>query len=120
MIGGQKWSVILEILWLAHYNSEINWKIGEVKITRCLEKYEKQQKLKQGKLKWQKQKKEEKKKEEEKKQEEKKKKKGEKKIKKEKDNGCEESNRRMGNLGQRRESSKVGERSQEVSPSKVP
>ena len=39
---------------------------------------------------------------------------------KEKDNGCEESNRRMGNLGQRRESSKVGGRSQEVSPSKVP
>jgi len=24
VIGGQKWSVILEMLWLTHYNSEIN------------------------------------------------------------------------------------------------
>jgi len=27
----------LEILWLAHYNPEIDWKTGEVKIMRCPE-----------------------------------------------------------------------------------
>jgi len=37
MIGGQKWIVILGMLWLAHHNLEINWRMGEVKITRCLE-----------------------------------------------------------------------------------
>ena len=26
VIGRQKWSVILEILWLAHHNPEIDWK----------------------------------------------------------------------------------------------
>jgi len=30
VIGGQKWGVIFDILWLAHYNPEIDWKIGEV------------------------------------------------------------------------------------------
>ena len=34
MIGGQKQSMILEILWLAYHNSEIDWKTGKVKITR--------------------------------------------------------------------------------------
>ena len=38
VIGGQKWSVILGMPWLACYNPEIDWKMGEVKITRCLEK----------------------------------------------------------------------------------
>jgi len=28
--------VILEIPWLTAHNPEINWEIGEVKITRCL------------------------------------------------------------------------------------
>jgi len=37
VIGGQKWSVILGMPWLAHHNPEINWKTGEVKMTRCLE-----------------------------------------------------------------------------------
>jgi len=37
VIGGQKWNVILRMLWLACYNSEIDWRIGEVKMTRCLE-----------------------------------------------------------------------------------
>ena len=35
VIGGQKWSVILGMPWLGHYNPEIDWKTGEVKITRC-------------------------------------------------------------------------------------
>ena len=39
IIGGQKWSVILEILQLAHYNPKIDWKTEEVKITRCPEEY---------------------------------------------------------------------------------
>ena len=30
VIGGQKWSVILGIPWLAYYNLEIDWKTGEV------------------------------------------------------------------------------------------
>jgi len=35
VIGGQKWSVILGMLWLRRHNPEIDWKTGEVKITRC-------------------------------------------------------------------------------------
>jgi len=35
VIGGQKWMVILGILWLACHNPEIDWRIGEVKMTRC-------------------------------------------------------------------------------------
>jgi len=62
--------VILEMLWLAHHNPEIDWKMGEVKMTRCPEEYGKQWKLMQGKLEWQKQKEEEAKKEEGKKQKE--------------------------------------------------
>ena len=50
VIGGQKWIVILEMLWLACHNPEINWKTGEVKMTRCPEEYGKQQRLKQEKL----------------------------------------------------------------------
>ena len=41
-IGGQKWNVILGILWLAHYNPEIDWRIGEVKMMRCPEECGKQ------------------------------------------------------------------------------
>jgi len=37
VIGGQKWNVILRIPWLAHYNPEIDWRTGEVKMTRYLE-----------------------------------------------------------------------------------
>jgi len=42
VIGGWKWSVILEMPWLACYNSEIDWKTGEVKMTRCPEECGKQ------------------------------------------------------------------------------
>ena len=48
VIGGQKWSMILEMPWLAHHNPEIDWRTGEVKMTRCLEEYKKQWRLKQG------------------------------------------------------------------------
>ena len=34
--------VILGILWLAHHSSEIDWKMGEIKMTRCLEECGKQ------------------------------------------------------------------------------
>jgi len=71
MIGGQKWNAILEIPWLACYNSEIDWRTGEVKMMRCPEEYGKQWRLKQGKSGWEKQKEEEEKEEEGKKQEEK-------------------------------------------------
>ena len=37
VIGGQKWIVILGMLWLACHNSEIDWRTGEVKMTRCSE-----------------------------------------------------------------------------------
>jgi len=37
MIGRQKWTVILEMLWLAHYNPEIDWRIGKVKMIRYSE-----------------------------------------------------------------------------------
>jgi len=42
VIRGQKWNVILGILWLARHNPEINWRMGEVKMTRCLEECGKQ------------------------------------------------------------------------------
>ena len=40
--GGQNWNVILEMSWLAHHNPEIDWRTGEVKMTRCLEEYGRQ------------------------------------------------------------------------------
>ena len=46
MIGSQKWSVILEMLWLACYNPKIDWRTEEVKIMRCSKKCEKQWRLK--------------------------------------------------------------------------
>ena len=42
MIGGQKWMVILEILWLACHNPEIDWRTEEVKMTKCPEECGKQ------------------------------------------------------------------------------
>ena len=56
MIREQKWNVILRMPQLAHYNSEINQRIEEVKMTKYSEKYRKQQRLKQGKSGWEKQK----------------------------------------------------------------
>ena len=41
VIGGQKWTVILGMPWLAHHNPEIDWRTGEVKITRYPEEYRK-------------------------------------------------------------------------------
>jgi len=75
VIGGQKWSVILGMPWLARHNPEINWRTGEVKITRCPEECGKQWRPVQGKLGWEKQKEEEAKEEAEKRKEEKEKKK---------------------------------------------
>ena len=46
MIGEQKWSIILGMLWLACHNSKINWKIGEVKMMRYLEECRRQWRLK--------------------------------------------------------------------------
>ena len=59
VIGGQKWGVILGMPWLEHHNPEIDWKTGEVKMTRCPEECGKQWRLVQGKSGWEKQKKEE-------------------------------------------------------------
>ena len=59
--------MILEMLQLAHYNPEIDWRTGDVKITSCPEECERQQRPKQRKLGWQKQREEEKKEEKEKK-----------------------------------------------------
>ena len=42
VIEGQKWTVILGMLWLACHNPEIDWRTGEVKMTRCPEEYGKQ------------------------------------------------------------------------------
>ena len=59
VIGGQKWTVILGMPWLAHHNPEIDWRTGEVKMTRCPEECGKQWRLVQGKSGWEKQKEEE-------------------------------------------------------------
>ena len=50
MIGGQKWTVILEMLWLACHNPEIDWRTEEVKMTRYPEECGKQWRPVQGKL----------------------------------------------------------------------
>ena len=63
MIKNQKWSVILEMLWLAHHNSEIDQRTGEVKMIKYPEKCRKQWRLKQENPRQQKQKKEKKKEE---------------------------------------------------------
>ena len=42
VIEEQKWTVILGMLWLACHNLEINWRMGEVKMTKCPDKCEKQ------------------------------------------------------------------------------
>jgi len=70
VIGGQKWMVILEMPWLACHNPEIDWRTGEVKMTRCSEECGKQWRPEQGKPGWQKQKEEEMKEEAGKKREE--------------------------------------------------
>ena len=83
-IGEQKQNMILGILQLACYNPEINWRIGEFKMTKYLEKYGKQQRLKQRKQEWQKQKEKEQKEEKKRRQEEKKKQEKEEKKKNQK------------------------------------
>jgi len=50
VIGGQKWTVILGMPWLAHHNPEIDWKTGEVKMMRCPEECGKQWRPVQEKL----------------------------------------------------------------------
>ena len=89
VIEGQKWSIILEMLWFTCHNSEMDWKTREIKMMRCSEKCGKQQRPKQKKLGWEKQKEKEKKEERKKR----------KKTKKRKNNGNKESNRRIGNMG---------------------
>ena len=92
IIREQKWSVILGMLQLAHHNPEIDWRTGEVKITRCPEEYGKQWRLKQKKSRWQKQKEEEKRRKE-------KEARREGTEKEEKGGGCKEDSRRMENMG---------------------
>ena len=81
VIGGQKWSVILGMPWLACHNSEIDRSTGEVKMMRCPEECGRQWRPVQGKSGWEKQKEEEEKEEARKRREEKKKRKIRKKRK---------------------------------------
>jgi len=81
IIGGQKWRVILGMPWLACHNSEVDWKTGEVKMTRCLEECGKQWRSVQGRSGWENQKEEEAREKVEKKKEEKERKKKQKKGK---------------------------------------
>ena len=81
VIGGQKRLVILGMPWLARHNPEIDWKTGEVKMTRYPEERGRQWRPVQGKSGWEKQKEEEAKEEAERKKEEKEKKKKQKKGK---------------------------------------
>ena len=56
VIGGQKWTVILGMPWLACHNPEIDWKTGEVQMTRCPEECGKKWRTgKQTKPEWKKQ-----------------------------------------------------------------
>ena len=64
VIGGQKWSVILGMPWLAHHNPEIDWKTEEIQMTRCPDKCRKKWRTgRQTKLGWKKQEEKKKKKE---------------------------------------------------------
>jgi len=64
VIEDQKWSIILGMPWLACYNLEIDWKMGEIKMTRCLDKCGKKWRVeKQIKPGWKKQEEKEKRKE---------------------------------------------------------
>jgi len=54
VIGGQKWSVIIRMPWLARHNPEVDWRTGEVKMMRCPKECGKQWRPKQGKLGWEK------------------------------------------------------------------
>ena len=81
VIGRQKWTVILGMPWLACHNPEIDWRTGEVKMTRCPEECGKQWRPEQGKSGWEKQKEEKAKEKAGKKQEEKEKRKRQKKGK---------------------------------------
>ena len=38
VIEEQKWGVILDMLWLANNNPDIDWRTGEVQMMRCLDK----------------------------------------------------------------------------------
>ena len=91
VIRRQKWLVILEMLWLAYHNLEIDWRIGEVKMMRYTEECGKQWRLMQGKSGWEKKKKEEAKKEAGKRREE--------ENEKGENNRSKESSRGMGNMG---------------------
>ena len=81
VIGGQKWGVILVMPWLERHNPEIDWKTGEVKMTRCPEECGRQWRPVQGKLGWEKQKEEEAREGKEEKREKREKKKNQKKGK---------------------------------------
>jgi len=64
VIRGQKWSVILGMPWLGYHNPEIDWKTGEVKMTRCPDECGKKWKIGgQTKPEWKKQQEKEEKKE---------------------------------------------------------
>ena len=54
IIGEQKWKVILGIPWLAYHNLEVDWRTGEVKMTRYPKKCRRKWRLKQEKLGWEK------------------------------------------------------------------
>ena len=54
VIRGQTWSMILGIPWLTHHNPEIDQKMGEIKMTRCLEECGRKWRPKQDKSGWQK------------------------------------------------------------------
>jgi len=49
VIERQKWTVILGMPWLACYNPEIDWRMGEVRMTRCPKECGKQWRPMQGK-----------------------------------------------------------------------
>jgi len=55
VIGGQKWTVILGMPWLARYNPEIDWRMGKVRMTRCPKECRKQWRSMQGKSGWERQ-----------------------------------------------------------------
>ena len=116
VIGGQKWTVILGMPWLACHNTEIDWRTGEVKMTRCPEKMWEAVETRTGEIRVAKA-------EGGRSQGRSRKRarrKGEEEAKRKENSRNKKNSRRVGNLGQGRRGSKIRSKGQEVGSRTIP
>ncbi len=108
--------MIIGMPWLARHNPEVNWRTGEVKMTRCPPECGRQWRPKQGKSGWQKQKEEEAKKKQ--KETGRERRKTEEKQKRRKNGGCKKVKRKNGKYGTRRRKQRSRRRCKKLVPEK--